>query len=106
MYKAETTNTKFEAEEEKMVDLPQRFDQNCSKMVPNIDQGYKIIKAGKVQFKKVSARYPSKAACVISNLNFTVLPGQKIGVVGRTGAGKTSLLKLFWRGLDTCAGQI
>jgi len=27
-------------------------------------------------------------------------------VVGRTGAGKTSFLKLFWRGLDTCDGFI
>lgn len=98
--------TKFKAEEEKMVDLPQKFKQSASSMVEKVDTGYKIIKHGKVQFKKVSARYPSKSNCVISNLTFTAQPGQKIGVVGRTGAGKTSLLKLFWRGLETCAGQI
>jgi len=44
---------------------------------------------------------------VLHKLNFTVQPGEKIGVVGRTAAGKTSLIKLFWRCLDYSSdGQI
>ena len=61
---------------------------------------------GHVQFKNVSAKYITKTTPVLSNLDLNVLPGQKIGVVGRTGAGKTSFIKLFWNGLDISEGSI
>lgn len=67
---------------------------------------YKIIKSGKIEFRNVTAKYPMKKDKVLSNLSFTINPGEKIGVVGRTGAGKTSLIKLFWRCLDACEGEI
>lgn len=89
-----------------MVYLPQDFNLTASQYAHNIDKGKKIVKAGKIEFNNVSARYPSKAKRVIRNLTFNAQPGMKIGVVGRTGAGKTSFLKLFWRGLETCEGTI
>merc|ERR1712196_244484 len=67
---------------------------------------YKIIKEGNVEFCGVSARYPGKEENVLTKLNFEVKAGEKIGVVGRTGAGKTSLIKLFWRCLDPYEGTI
>lgn len=65
-----------------------------------------IIKEGKIEFRNVCARYPMKSRDVLHKLNFTVNPGEKIGVVGRTAAGKTSLIKLFWRCLDYYNGEI
>jgi len=97
---------KFLIEEEKMVNLPQDFNLSATKYTTSSKHGKKIIKNGKIEFNNVSARYPSKAKRVIRNLTFKAEPGMKIGVVGRTGAGKTSLLKLFWRGLETCEGKI
>lgn len=66
----------------------------------------RFMKGGSIEVKEVSARYPTSSVPVLKNLNFKVETGQKIGIVGRTGAGKTSLIKLFWRSLDTCQGQI
>ena len=39
-------------------------------------------------------------------MSFEVEPGQKIGVVGKSGAGKSSLIKLFWRFLEPYSGTI
>ena len=43
---------------------------------------------------------------MLRNLSFTLRPGEKIGIVGRTGSGKSSLIKLLWRALLPCEGRI
>ncbi|KAG0339318.1 hypothetical protein BG004_006873 [Podila humilis] len=51
---------------------------------------------GKISFKNYSARYREGLDLVVKHLSFDVLPCEKIGIVGRTGAGKSSLtLSLF-----------
>lgn len=57
------------------------------------------LKSGKIQFKNVSQRYePSPdAKPVLRDLNFTIQPREKIGIVGRTGAGKSSLINAIFR---------
>ncbi|KAB0798126.1 hypothetical protein PPYR_09119 [Photinus pyralis] len=53
-------------------------------------------KHGEVEFKKVNLSYISGEP-VLNNLNFTVKPGEKVGIVGRTGAGKSSLIAALFR---------
>ena len=65
-----------------------------------------IVLKGQVDFKNVSARYPFSSKNVLSSLTFRIDPGKKVGVVGRTGAGKTSLIKLFWMCLEPSAGTV
>jgi len=65
-----------------------------------------IIPSGEVRFISVTAKYPTKPTPVLSNLNLYVRPGEKIGIVGRTGAGKTSLIKLFWMCLEPTNGKV
>ena len=43
---------------------------------------------------------------IIHNFNFTALPGQKIAIVGQTGAGKTTIVNLLMRFYETNSGQI
>lgn len=52
---------------------------------------------GKVEFKKVSYRYIADGEPVLRELSFTVKPKEKVSVVGRTGAGKSSLISSIFR---------
>ena len=60
---------------------------------------------GKVEFKNVSFGY-SKDKEIIHNFNFTALPGQKIAIVGQTGAGKTTIVNLLMRFYEINSGEI
>ena len=61
---------------------------------------------GEVQFVDLFARYPTSSNSVLKDLNLKIKPGEKIGIVGRTGAGKTSFIKLIWRCLQIEAGKL
>ncbi len=60
---------------------------------------------GKVDFNKVSFGY-NKDKPIINNFNANIKAGQKIAIVGPTGAGKTTLVKLLMRFYDLNSGSI
>ena len=66
----------------------------------------KLIPSGDIKFKDVYAMYPNKPKHILLDLNFNIDSGQKIGIVGRTGTGKTSLIKLIWICLKPSDGNI
>jgi ABC-type multidrug transport system fused ATPase/permease subunit len=61
---------------------------------------------GSIEFAKVSFRYKPGGELVLRNLSFTVEAGQTIGIVGRTGAGKSSLTMALFRISELAAGSI
>jgi ATP-binding cassette subfamily B protein len=60
---------------------------------------------GKIEFKDLWFAYNDED-WVLKNVNFTVNPGEKVAVVGATGAGKTSLVSLLYRFYDYQKGDI
>jgi ABC-type multidrug transport system fused ATPase/permease subunit len=52
---------------------------------------------GKVEFENVSYRYRPGLPYVLKDVSFTIKGGEKVGVCGRTGAGKTSILYALFR---------
>lgn len=52
---------------------------------------------GKIEFRKLNYRYSETLPPVLTNLNLIVQPNEKIGIVGRTGAGKSSLIGAIFR---------
>ncbi|XP_049822547.1 probable multidrug resistance-associated protein lethal(2)03659 isoform X1 [Aethina tumida] len=60
---------------------------------------------GKIEFKNVFLRYFPNDPPVLRNLSYTILPKEKVGIVGRTGAGKSSLINALFQLSDT-DGQI
>ena len=63
------------------------------------------ITEGKVEVQGLSHHYGRQSGG-LSDVSFTIQPGEKIGLVGRSGAGKSTLLKLLLRFYDIEAGQI
>ncbi|MCI1857541.1 MAG: ABC transporter ATP-binding protein/permease [Sporolactobacillus sp.] len=61
---------------------------------------------GKVEFKDVSLVYPHEAHPALQHISFTAEPGSVIGVMGATGAGKTSITQLIGRFYDATAGEV
>lgn len=62
-----------------------------------------------IEFKNVSFRYLTHhqpGPWVLQNLNLSILPGEKIGVIGRTGSGKSSLLQLLFHLERPSEGEI
>ncbi|KAF0699251.1 Aste57867_10178 [Aphanomyces stellatus] len=61
---------------------------------------------GRVEFDQVSFRYKLHDPLVLQNVSFSIRGGEKIGVVGRTGAGKSSLVMALFRINDIASGSI
>ncbi|ENN86716.1 Type I secretion system ATPase [Rhizobium freirei PRF 81] len=53
------------------------------------------IRSGGFSFQNVSFQYPGSDQAVINQLSFTVAPGEKVGIIGRIGSGKTTLGRLL-----------
>ena len=82
-------------------------------------QGYADAMKGEVEFRNVSFTYNphpeslshgergwGEGDDVLQNISFKVKPGQTVAVVGQTGAGKTSLVRLINRTYDVAQGQV
>ncbi len=61
---------------------------------------------GHLEFKNVGFKYPGSEIMVLNNLSFEINPGENIAIVGRTGAGKTSLVQLIPRLFDPVEGDV
>ncbi|HHW08393.1 MAG TPA: ABC transporter ATP-binding protein [Firmicutes bacterium] len=67
----------------------------------------KPIKTGRLAFEDVSFNYPGAGGSdVLKNVSFTVEPGEKLAILGSTGAGKSTLVHLIPRFYDVTGGRI
>ena len=74
----------------------------------NLDQnaaGYDQPLRGEIEFRHVDFAYPGGEP-ILKDISFSVKPGQTVAIVGQTGAGKTSLVKLINRTYDVTRGQV
>ena len=61
---------------------------------------------GKIEFVNYSVKYRPDTKVVLKNLNFVIKPGEKIGIVGRTGSGKSTLCLCLFRIIEADTGKI
>jgi ABC-type multidrug transport system fused ATPase/permease subunit len=61
---------------------------------------------GEVRFDHVSFHYPDDVQPVLSDIDLVIRPGETVALVGKTGAGKTTFVKLLARFHDPTAGRI
>ncbi|MCA2000609.1 MAG: ABC transporter ATP-binding protein/permease [Chloroflexi bacterium] len=80
-----------------LINRETHLDQNAA--------GFASAMRGEVEFRNVSFAYPSGES-VVQDVSFKVKQGQTVAIVGQTGAGKTSLVKLINRTYDATSGQV
>ncbi len=59
-----------------------------------------------IEFRDVSYTYPGREEPALDGVSFTIAPGETVALVGRNGAGKTTVVKLLTRLYDPDSGQI
>lgn len=70
------------------------------------EDGVRSAAAGRIEFRNVTFRYPSSAGDNLRDVSFTLERGQTLGIVGRTGSGKTTLFKQLLREYPPGEGTI
>ncbi|MDP3130908.1 MAG: ABC transporter ATP-binding protein, partial [Bacillota bacterium] len=65
-----------------------------------------ILAFNRIDFKNVTFKYPFDKAPVIKNIDFSIEKGQTIGIVGPTGAGKSTLIRQLLREFNVTDGEI
>lgn len=65
-----------------------------------------IAGAPAVEFRNVSFSYHGSSAESLSNISFTLMPGESLGVIGGTGSGKSTLVQLISRYYDVTDGEV
>jgi ABC-type multidrug transport system fused ATPase/permease subunit len=81
-------------------------DKNLKQYPTNNKNVTTFIPYGKINFNDYSVRYRPNTPLVLKNLSFEIQPKEKIGVVGRTGSGKSTLCLCMFRLLEAYNGNI
>jgi ATP-binding cassette subfamily C (CFTR/MRP) protein 4 len=77
------------------VNLPSEKDKSKDKEVVKVEESWP--RSGEIVFENMSFSYDKNLPDVLKNLSLRIKPGEKIGIVGRTGAGKSSIVQAMFR---------
>ena len=78
---------------------------NTKPAIINPNKETYLIK-GEIEFKNVNFRYPENNIEAIKNISFKLKAGQTLGITGKVGSGKSSILNLITRHYDVTGGEI
>ena len=80
--------------------------QEAPQKVPEDDDGAQWPTQGKIEVKNLSMKYSKDGPTVLKSLSFTVAGREKVGLVGRTGSGKSSFMLALFRMVEPSQGRI
>lgn len=86
---------------ERVLDILQEADESQ----PLVSASVKL--SGEIAFSEVEFAYPTRADfTVLKGLNFSVSPGEKVALIGKSGSGKSTIINLLMRFYDVSKGEI
>lgn len=91
---------------ERLCEFAFDLDQERPYVIPETAPPADWPQAGGIEFKDVSMSYRPGLPYVLKNLNFSIKPQEKIGICGRTGAGKSSIMTALYRLSEMDEGDI
>ncbi|KAK7425994.1 hypothetical protein QQZ08_007576 [Neonectria magnoliae] len=94
---------------ERMLHYAYNIEQEPAHDVDQVDKGLKASewpRAGRVQFRSLTLSHRPGLEPALRDVTLDVKPGEKIGIVGRTGAGKTTLVTALLRITEPTSGKI
>uniref|UniRef100_A0A669DEA6 ATP-binding cassette, sub-family C (CFTR/MRP), member 8 n=1 Tax=Oreochromis niloticus TaxID=8128 RepID=A0A669DEA6_ORENI len=83
---------------------PENYEGLLSESVSQVPDGWP--RQGEIKIQNLSVRYDATLKPVLKNVNAHINPGQKVGICGRTGSGKSSFSLAFFRMVDMFEGRI
>ena len=92
------------AEQTEVRDLPRVIEKYGDNFEPKKENWEPLL--GEIEFRDVTFRYPDGEENVLEHFNLRVAPGQRVAIVGETGAGKSTLVNLVCRFFDPTEGQL
>ena len=73
--------------------------------IKNVKNGIKKVN-GKIEFKNILFKYTDSNVQALNGISFLIKPKSSLGIIGVTGSGKTTALKLITRSYNTSSGEI
>lgn len=90
----------------KLLEIPIEKLQSAAGYDQILNQRSSWPENGQIEFRNVSLKYRPDTELVLKNLSFEVKSGQKVGIVGRTGAGKSTICLAISRIVELFEGSI
>ncbi|THH30017.1 hypothetical protein EUX98_g4182 [Antrodiella citrinella] len=91
---------------ERIVHYATQLEQEAEHDLPDTKPPAPWPSTGEVVLRDVELKYRPELPSVLRGLSMTVAPGEKIGIVGRTGAGKSSIMTALYRLVELTSGSI
>lgn len=91
---------------ERVIEYLYELPQEAPYMIPETRPADSWPEHGQIEFKNVSMSYRPGLPLVLKNFNATIRPNEKIGICGRTGAGKSSITVALYRIAEILNGSI
>ncbi|MCE3214721.1 Multidrug resistance-associated protein 4 [Datura stramonium] len=82
--------------------IPSEASWRIANCLPSLDWPY----SGDIEINNLKVKYRSNTPLVLKGISLRINGGEKIGVVGRTGSGKSTLIQVFFRLVEPSAGTI
>ncbi|KIY65390.1 hypothetical protein CYLTODRAFT_492364 [Cylindrobasidium torrendii FP15055 ss-10] len=91
---------------ERVVHYTTEVEQEAAHLLPGTKPAATWPAEGGLELKDVELKYRPGLPSVLKGLTMSVKPGEKVGIVGRTGAGKSSIMTALYRIVELTAGSI